>query len=485
MICRTEMAGGSDESRQGVVSITCMARMLVGADFDYGGLLIRYATLHELDSLSPHSEQREYLKSVIRSIDTYRLERRNLCQTRYMHLAAAMPEHFTCHVLLTVTCCSDGVAVAVHKSDDGDGIVGAAIEMPLCDFLPRVSQNYVFIIPDGSWVAPSDRPTITLVSQSPNGESKELVVMSPYIGVRMSGSHVESRPGGIRRIINARSTFELSLVCREIDESSRDESDGTTFITRSSVRLPLAFDELDVFDKHTSSEWEGLPAAVWAEMDILRTAATKNARNDRFAKLDPRFNLRSHYLSLLDDFDKTLATATREEEMQSFLHSNPSFIEPTSSRVWPKLAIGKRVTDFVFRRATGDYLLVELEHHERKLFTKAGVQTAELTHAIDQVWDWYRYIEDNLRTVQNELGLDGISVHPSSLIVIGRTAELTDENRRKLQTIAGHTPSMRIITYDDLRQQTVQALQNVVGPLRRGEGNTEMYFPIGEPPFSL
>ena len=101
--------------------------------------------------------------------------------------------------------------------------------------------------------------------------------------------------------------------------------------------------------------------------------------------------------------------------------------------------------------ATGEYLLVELENPARKLFTKTGRQSAELTHAIDQTLDWRRYIEDNLSAVQRELGLDGITSNPKSLVVIGRGAALDENLRRILATKMNQSPYLTILTYDDLR----------------------------------
>jgi hypothetical protein len=87
------------------------------------------------------------------------------------------------------------------------------------------------------------------------------------------------------------------------------------------------------------------------------------------------------------------------------LHSNhftntsgrtPSFCLRRMLRSWSKLRFGKRISDFVFREASGDYLLVELEKPARSLFRKDGQQHEELTDALDQVTDWRRYLEDNL-----------------------------------------------------------------------------------------
>jgi len=105
----------------------------------------------------------------------------------------------------------------------------------------------------------------------------------------------------------------------------------------------------------------------------------------------------------------------REEELQVFLADHPQLLCTAYTRVWPKLALGSYNADFVFHEAAGDYLLVELERSTLRLFRSDGHQTAELTHAHGQVCNWKRYIEDNLSTVQRELGLTGLSSNPRSL----------------------------------------------------------------------
>src|SRR5438552_1722003 len=115
-------------------------------------------------------------------------------------------------------------------------------------------------------------------------------------------------------------------------------------------------------------------------------------------------------------------------------------LSPTHTKVWPKLPLGPHVTDFVFREADGEYLLVELERATHLLFKADNGARAPLNHARDQVTDWRRYLEDNLVAIQRELGLEGISANPRSLIVIGRTASLNPANRRKLAAIQSENP---------------------------------------------
>ncbi|MCH7853192.1 MAG: DUF4263 domain-containing protein [Proteobacteria bacterium] len=83
----------------------------------------------------------------------------------------------------------------------------------------------------------------------------------------------------------------------------------------------------------------------------------------------------------------------REETLQSFLRDHPEILCPTHTRMWPKLALGAKKTDFVFRDADLDYILVELEKSTHKLFRKDGHPFAKLNEARDQIIDWKRYLE--------------------------------------------------------------------------------------------
>jgi len=141
------------------------------------------------------------------------------------------------------------------------------------------------------------------------------------------------------------------------------------------------------------------------------------------------------------------------------------------------LALGANVTDFVFRDATHDYLLVELERSTLPLFRQDGHPTGELTHAHGQIVDWKRHLEDNLQTVQRELGLDGNTPNPNGLLVIGRSASLLPANRRKIQTMMNESPKLRVMTYDDVYENAKAVVENLSGPTWDGGGATQIFYP--------
>jgi hypothetical protein len=86
-------------------------------------------------------------------------------------------------------------------------------------------------------------------------------------------------------------------------------------------------------------------------------------------------------------------------------------------------------------------------------------------------------LEDNLATVQRELGLTGISSNPRALIVIGRSKSLSEHTRRKLLTMMNESPRVSVLTYDDVYENAKAAVENLLGPIWDVGGNTNIYFP--------
>jgi len=211
--------------------------------------------------------------------------------------------------------------------------------------------------------------------------------------------------------------------------------------------------------------------------DILAAVVTEQLREDHFRSLDPKGAARKQFAKTLSDFKALLdSRPEREEVLQTFLKENSRLLCPAQTKMWPKLPLGPNITDFVFREAPSVYLLVELEKSTHPLFRKDGRPKSELQVAIDQITDWKRYIEDNLRSVQAEQGLDGISSNPRSLVVIGRSHTLSGDNRRKLTTMGNLLPKLRIMTYDDVYDNAKAMIENMFGPIWEPVGETQIYY---------
>jgi antiviral defense system Shedu protein SduA len=242
----------------------------------------------------------------------------------------------------------------------------------------------------------------------------------------------------------------------------------------SRLRLPLGWEAIEIYPSYKPEIWDENLAALWAERDLLAAVARRNLRAEQFRNIDPNAQARKQKTQLLAAFANLLDGP--EEPLHQFIKESPQLISPTYARVWSKLRLGARTTDFVLREPNGDYVLVELENPSFALFRKDGQQSAELTHAIDQVTDWKRYLEDNLSYAQRELGLEGISVSPRCLVVIGRSNSLSEENRRKIVAMENDRPRLKIVTYDDLQANAHAAFQNLLGPLWDPGPNAEVYF---------
>jgi hypothetical protein len=240
--------------------------------------------------------------------------------------------------------------------------------------------------------------------------------------------------------------------------------------------LPVGWRAIDVYAASTVSLWRPDMAATWAELDLLGVAASRNVLDRQLQQLDPAASARKKIGGLIRQGEGLLVQEL-EGPMQLFLQEHPELIEPAYKNVLRKLPFGKRDTDFVLQDHAGEFLLVEIEAPKRRLFRPSdGQPHEELIHAQKQVFDWWRYIEDNLSTVRNELGLTGITARPRALIVIGRSTSLTDADRRNLQVLNDSNPKLSIMTYDDLFANAGAVAANLLGPLWNPGGDAQVYY---------
>jgi hypothetical protein len=283
-----------------------------------------------------------------------------------------------------------------------------------------------------------------------------------------------SRPPPILSIQNE---FDLQLHGVVIPADQPDVRSGSSvdrFLAHSRFRFPVGWQAIDIYPPIGIEHWKSEYAPLWAEIDLLAVIAQRNILASALHGLDGRAEARRRVAHVLDEFANLLEGP--EEPVHQFLKRHRELLCPTSEEFWSKLPFGDWVSDFVFREPHNDYLLVEIEAPVRELFRKDGQQREELTHAINQIADWIQYIGNNKNKVENELGLVGISTNPRSLVVIGRSASLTDDNRRKLVTIQTQYPKLRILTYDDLLASARANFEKILGPLSLVGRNVDLYY---------
>ncbi len=135
-------------------------------------------------------------------------------------------------------------------------------------------------------------------------------------------------------------------------------------------------------------------------------------------------------------FKALLNTRPPERLVQAFLEKNreivAAFLGVHSVFVFPKPRFGSQYeADFgvaEWNSAGKFWKLIELEPPSLKPFKMNGRPTANLTHAIEQIKEWRRFIKKNLdycqrSRSQNGLGFEGITDRFWGVIVMGRRVD--------------------------------------------------------------
>jgi hypothetical protein len=432
----------------------------------------------------PQSEFRSTeIDVVAKTLAQYQRAAKELLAGKYLELADIAPPHLRVPCDGWVVVGEDGVIVRWDKHEGG-GKPSIRIAWPqegdttIEALAPGFSERYVFCPTDISgFEIPADSQKLALMTGDPEtGQQRIMAEMGiaavvNWSEVRRQSAEVTNRP---IPLVSIQNEVDLQLGGVEHDASVGPKpGSGREFVVAARMRLAVGWEAFEIYPPFEKSIWRPEIARDWAELDILATAAQRNLRQKQLDAIDPRAATRREYSSLLNEFRSLLNGP--ESGLHDFLEAHPQLLSPSHLRMWTKVPLGRRVTDLVFKEPN-DYLLVELEAPSRPLFRKDGQQAQELTHAIDQVHDWLRYIEDNLNTVRREVGLDGISSHPACLVVIGRSASLSEDDRRKLATMQGTLPKFRILTYDDVLLAATQSITNLLGPIPATTGAVEVYY---------
>ncbi len=425
-------------------------------------------------------KNRNIINQVGLTIKKYLDVSKDLLGSKFLSVKDLAPLHLFNPGNVLVICCNDGIIIRYDKNrDDKRKIITGLIDNSLIDMAPIISEAVVFCHSDPKFESeiPTKGIEITVSAVKPGNFSKDLMKFRVGFDVVMSlPSTLPSPPRKPFCLLSVRNSLEFHLH-GEMAGNKASSSYGQRFLIRTQLNLPVGWQCIEIFPFFNLDHWKPEFASIWAENDILSSILTKQSQETEFHNLDPNVEARKNYGKILKDYEGLLdSEPDREETLQQYLKEYPILLCPTHIKKWPKLKFGAKETDFVFQEATGDYLLIELEKSIQRLFRKNGDTTSELNHARGQLQDWKRYIEDNLSTVQRELGLNNLSPNPKCLIVMGRSKLLTDENRRKLSVIENESPKLKIMTYDDILQNAKTVIENILGPLWETGGSTTIYY---------
>jgi hypothetical protein len=436
---------------------------------------------------SPEVDRPE-IDAIAATLGLYQRAAKTLLSEKYRELAEVAPAKMRAPCDCWVIVGDDGIIVRWDKHE-GEEAPRVRVGWPqegatsVEALAPGLSERYVYCITDmASFELPPDGLKIGLgVLDAVTGEFK--VVSELGVAFLVNWAEIQkhlpltgNRPVPLVAVGNE---VDIQLEGEEFNASAElKPGTGREFLVASRHRLAVGWEAIEIYAPFESAMWRPELASDWAEFDLLAASARHNLRQKQLDAIDPRAATRRQYGERLKEFRSLLDGP--EADLQAFLEDNPELLSPTHLRMWKKVPLGRRFTDFVFKEPN-EYVLVELEAPSRPLFRKDGQQSEELTHAIKQVNDWLRYIEDNPDTVRRELGLEGISTHPECLIVIGRSASLNEQDQRQLVTMQGTMPKFRILTYDDAVVAATQSITNLLGSIPQTEGAVEIYYKWGRP----
>lgn len=423
--------------------------------------------------------QRERMETVYACINAYLKAARNLIDGQYSSAKHFVPRYLIGPTCFVVICSDECVAVRFAlKTPETKNIIAWSSDT-IAEIASLLSQKLIQVHSSRHFTEQSDSG-IVLTLQAKSADSSE---PRPITTVKYSINAVLELPKQLPNpplkpfsLFSVRNEFDVGILIETLSPAGNAAEKAQKYLIRGSIRSPAGWECVELYPGWDPAMWKPEHAPIWAERDVLAAIVTAQTKKAQFDALDPKRSAREQFGQELSEFRSLLnSNPGREETLHQFLKERPHLLCPTRVEMWSKLALGARETDFVFRQASGEYFLVEIEKSTHELFRQDGQVRTELVHAQKQVSDWFRYVEDNLKTVQQELGLAGISSTPNALIVMGRSRDLTPENRRALTTMRNLAPKIQIMTYDDVFDSAKAVVENLFGPMWDQPGGSRIY----------
>ena len=208
------------------------------------------------------------------------------------------------------------------------------------------------------------------------------------------------------------------------------------------------------------TEFDSLVAFLYEEN---RRSSMEPANVERFRKRTLKIiqesTVRITY-SMIDEFATLLSHTDAEERYQCFLMERPILVDPLACEVISRQRLGMEcVTDFVVKRLDNQYVATEIAKPSDRIFTTGSDFSPAFTHGFGQVLDFQQWVcahTDYARTF-----LPGIS-NPRGMLIFGRSHEMKDHHRKKLDQFRLNSATIEILTYDDLLHRARVLYENLI-----------------------
>ncbi len=163
----------------------------------------------------------------------------------------------------------------------------------------------------------------------------------------------------------------------------------------------------------------------------------------------------------IDEFEQVVARDPHERIIQEYLSTkrNQILLDPSALSITPHVYLrNDHEIDFAVQEAEEQYVLVEIERSGLPVLTKKGRPRAELTHAQQQVKDWFEWIGENREYARSKM--PGIR-EPKGRVIMGRRSSILPEHRHVLARESAESRRITTQTYDDLLDRAKQHLANL------------------------
>ena len=311
---------------------------------------------------------------------------KSLLEGKYLHLKDIVPEYLSNPGEVLLALCHDGIVIRYEKKRVAEKRIRIAI-MPngIMQVAQLFSQNVIKINSESS---SEDLKTdlgidMRIISFDSSGKNKQELAVG-RIWFEVPFFIPEELPLPLQKpycLLSVRNSLEVEFRGKLLPVESSKRS-IQEFITKSEIALPVGWECIEVYPSASIDAWKPELAALWAENDLLANSFIAFQRQEFNRSLDSRAETRRQFASLLAAFNDLLESEPdREQSLQAFLQANPTLLYPSHVNMWPKLPLGSRETDFVFRDAANDYVLVELERSTLPLFRQDGHPSAKLKAA--------------------------------------------------------------------------------------------------------
>lgn len=208
------------------------------------------------------------------------------------------------------------------------------------------------------------------------------------------------------------------------------------------------------------------PDTFYELMMFLQSSTIKLAINEQ-----KYLNFQQQFFSILSEstikitkriinkFSQLIDQELNEEEYQIFLKKNPVLLDPLGSSIIDKHKLGDDyITDFVLETLKGEFIIIEIEKPQDKIFTQSNDFTSKFIHAFGQVIDFIDWIENNIAYADKKL--PGIS-SPRGLLIMGRSELLEGNKLNKFRRFKRNSNSIEILTYDDVLNRARSLYNNI------------------------